>query len=50
MVDQETLDMIKETAGYNDSEMEQWKRNPRNIKLVEMIPGAKISGVLPGGF
>jgi uncharacterized repeat protein (TIGR04076 family) len=37
MVDQDTLNSIREMAGYSDSQWEKWKSNPRNIKLAENL-------------
>jgi uncharacterized repeat protein (TIGR04076 family) len=35
MADEATLELIKSTLGYTDSQWEKWKSNPVNMKIVE---------------
>ena len=37
-VDENMLDMMKQTFGYSDEEMARWKAEPRNMKMAENMP------------
>lgn len=37
-VDDNMLEMMKQTFGYNDEEWERWKAEPRNMRIAENMP------------
>jgi uncharacterized repeat protein (TIGR04076 family) len=37
MVDEATLNFLKEMLGYTEAQWETWKSNPRNLKVVENL-------------
>ena len=37
-VDENVLEMMKQTLGYSDEEWEEWKAEPRNMRMAERMP------------
>lgn len=37
-IDENVLEMMKQTLGYSDEEFEKWKAVPRNMQIAERMP------------